>query len=213
MTLQHELKLKLMHGKLSEIAQLMGYNRKGINKAVTRIEQVLSDPQLNLYANVFDFKYSNQEFIERLCEVVGIDLNRFNAEIESITAYYEAIRDSFKSYVLVDTGFKRKNEPIFMLSCMEHHRYLYLSKDQCLLPVADQVAYVQTCIKKHYAENNGELPMWGEIQRYVFFYSEGCSISLNGDGVILEDSPVVNQSKANMAAIDLLYSRQESKSK
>lgn len=88
MTLQHALKLKLMHSDLPEIAQLMGYNRKGMSKAANRIEQVLSDPQLNLYANTFDFKYSNQEFIERLCEVVGIDLNRFNDEIDQAHTRY-----------------------------------------------------------------------------------------------------------------------------
>ncbi|MCF7354901.1 hypothetical protein [Vibrio sp. CK2-1] len=198
MTLQYALKLKLMHSDLPEIAQLMGYNRKGMSKAASRIEQVLSDPQLNLYANAFDFKYSNQEFIERLCEVVGIDLNHFSDVIDSIIAHHEAIRDAFKSYVFVDTGFKRKSEPIFMLAFLEHHRYLSFPKEKRVLPVADQVAYVQACIKKHYAENDGALPMWGKIQRYVFFYSEGCSISLNGDGVILEANPNLRRSMATL---------------
>lgn len=196
MTLQHELKLKLMHSELSDIAQLMGYNRKGISKAVTRIEQVLSDPQLNLYGNTFDFKYSNQEFIERLCSILGIDLNRFNGEIDSLITKHEAIRDSFKSYVFVDTDFKRKSEPIVMLSCYEHHRSFLLPKEKRLLPVADQVAYVQTCVKKHYVENDGELPMWGKIQRYVFFYDENQSISLNGEGLVLEDNEELNHSMA-----------------
>lgn len=54
-------------------------------------------------------------------------------------------------------------------------------------------------MKKHYADCNGSITTWGNIQRYVFHYAEGCSLTLSGDGVVLEDNPIVNVSRATVS--------------
>jgi hypothetical protein len=192
MNLQNALKLKLAHSSFQDIAQLMGYSRKSKLKAAKRIDNVLSDPQLNLYVGAFDFRYSNEQFLNKLCEVVGIEIRDFQDEINIIQSAYNKMRGRFKSYVFIDTGFKRANQPIFALAFSESMRHIQLGCDVQLLPIHEQVVRIQSLVKNHYADCNGTLELWGNIQRYVFIYAEGCSLALSGDGVILADNPIVN---------------------
>ena len=198
MNLQDELQVKLVHSSLHDIAQLMGYAGKGRHKAAKRIENVLSDHQMNLYAGAFDFRYSNDQFLCKLCEVAGIEISNFQDEINAIHLDHSNRRDRFKSYVFVDTGFKRDSQPIFMLGICEPMRRIQLSCDIQLLPIHEQVVYVQSLVKCHYADCDGTIKLWGNIKRYVFFYAEGCSLALNGDGVLVEDNPIVNVSQATI---------------
>jgi hypothetical protein len=199
MNLQDALKLKLSHSSLQDIAQMMGYSKKSRIKAAIRIENVLSDHQLNLYVGAFDFRYSNKQFLDKLCEVVGIEISDFETEIKGIQLAYDKMINRFKSYVFIDTGFKRKGQPVFILSMLEPRRYIQLDCKVQLLPIHEQVAQVQSLVKQHYIDCNGTLEFWGNIQSYIFFYAEGCKLALNVDGVILVDDPSVNISKASMS--------------
>lgn len=199
MNLQNTLKLKLAHSSLQDIAQMMGYSKKNKIKAAQRIENVLSDYQLNLYVGAFDFRYSNEQFLNKLCEVVGIEINNFQDEINIIKSANNKMRDRFKSYIFIDTGFKRDSQPIFMLGVCESMRHIQLGCDVQLLPIHDQIVYAQSLVKRHYADCNGTIKLWGNIKRYVFYYAEGATLALNGDGVILEDNPTVNVSHATLS--------------
>ena len=81
MSLQQTLKIKLAHCHLPDIALLMGYKKNTCHKATLRIEKVLSDEYLNLYNGDFDFRYNNQQFLHKLCDVVNIDMNDFQEEL------------------------------------------------------------------------------------------------------------------------------------
>lgn len=199
MNLQSELKLKLAHSNFQDIAQLMGYSKKAKIKAATRIDSVLSDPQLNLYAGAFDFKFSNGQFLDKLCEVVGIDIKQFQTEIVDIHLADEKMKKRFQSYVFIDTGFKREGQPVWMLSMFEPRRYIQLEYEVQSLPVHKQITHVRSLVKQHYIDCNGTLELWGDIQRYIFFYAEGCKLALNIDGVVLEDNPKVNIAKASLS--------------
>lgn len=169
MNLQDALKLKLAHSNSQDIAQLMGYSKKSKIKAANRIENLLSDPQLNLNAAAFDFRYSNKQFLNKLCEVVGIEISDFQDEINVIQSAYNKMRDRFKSYVFVDTGFKRDSQPIFMLAASESMRHIQLGCDVQLLPIHEQVVRIQSLVKQHYADCNGTLELWGKIFSVTFF--------------------------------------------
>ena len=193
MNLQSELKLKLAHSNLKDIAQLMDYSKKASINAISRIESVLSDLELNLYKGAFDFKYSNQQFLNRLCEVLEIDISDFKSEIEGIQSTYNLMTDRFKSYVFIETGFKRKSEPVFILTMLEPRRYIQLTPEIQLQPIHKQITDVQSLVKQHYIDFNGTLELWGDIQRYIFFYAEGCKLAFSVDGVVLQDYPNVNR--------------------
>lgn len=197
-SIQQLLKVKLAHSSLQDIALLMGYNKKSVYKAASRIEHLLSDPTLGLYTGQFDFKYSNQEFLNKLCEVAGIQTRDHYAELNAIHDYQQQRRGRFHSYIFIDTGFKRKNEPIFVLSLMSSKRFIQLDCEVQLLPIAEQVEYVKAIIPKHYKSCHGEIPLWGAIQSYVFFYAEESSLEFNVDGVIMQDNPCINIPQATL---------------
>lgn len=74
--------------------------------------------------------------------------------------------------------------------------YSILYIDTVLGYIHEQVVHIQSLVKQYYDDNSGSLKLWGNIQRYVFFYAEGCSLALTPDGVFLEDNPMVNVSQA-----------------
>lgn len=195
---QQELQVKLTHICLRDIALLIGYNKVTAGKAASRIANVLSDPYLGLYAGKYDFKYSDEQFLSKLCEVVGVNIS--DHELDAIRAAYTDRRDRFKSYVFVDTGFQRTGQPIFALAFCEHQRNLQLDYDVRVKPIYEQVEYIKLLVRKHYAEKNGVCGIWGDIQKYVFFYEEGCQLALNPDGVILGEPEAVNIGKATLTA-------------
>lgn len=180
----------------------MGYSTKSKIKAAIRIENVLSDPQLNFYVGSFDFKFSNEQFLNKLCEVVGVDIKQFQTEIVNIHLAYEKMKNRFQSYLFIDTGFKREGLAVWMLSMFEPRRYIQLTSEIQLQPMHKQITHVQSLVKQHYIDCDGTIDLWGGIQRYIFFYAEGCKLVLNKDGVVLEDDPDVNISKASLSIND-----------
>lgn len=187
MNLKNTLKAKLEHYNLQDIAQKMGYSNKSITKATNRIEQVLSDPYLNLHGAAFDFKYSNQQFLMKLCEVVEIDINDFLDDLSSIEIAHTKMVNRYKSYIYAETDFKRNGETVFMLAAFQSLRYIHLDPEIQLLPVNEQLPFVQTLIKKHYADCNGTLKIWGIIKRYSFHCEADRKITINPNGTILEE--------------------------
>ena len=64
----------------AQIIQSMGYqtNIKTQARALTRLEHVLSSPELGLTKTGYDFKYSSTEFVRALCRVLDIDKGRYS---------------------------------------------------------------------------------------------------------------------------------------
>ena len=100
MNLQQELQVKLAHSSYRDVAQLMGY-KSGRLTAATRISKVLSDSQMNLYAGKYDFKYSDEQFLEKLCQVVGINISDYQDELDAIHYDHDDRRDRYKSYIFI----------------------------------------------------------------------------------------------------------------
>ncbi len=117
MNLQHELQLKTANTPLTNIALLMGYSKKHADKASHRIQNVIDDPDLGLDAGLFDLKYSDEEFLKNLCEVLGLDTEMASREIKMISDDAFEIRTRYKPWIWVDTGFKRVNQPLFLYRC------------------------------------------------------------------------------------------------
>lgn len=198
MNIQQELQLKLSHSSLRDAALLMGYNKVNAARAIARIGNVLSDPQLGLFTGKYDFKYSNEEFLIALCAVFGINIDEHLHELNTITNGDSDSSEKFKPYVFIDTNFKRESQPIYILSLCEEQRRLHLDYEVRTKPIHKQVEYIQRLVKQHYDNCDGSLKIWGNIQRYVYFYAEGCKLAISPDGVILNDPEVVNISRATV---------------
>ena len=188
MTLQYAFNTKLGGCNLQDIAQLMGYSAKNRAKAVLRIEQVLTDPQMNFYAGGFDLRYTNQEFLDKLCEVVGLNIGDFQGDITAIHEHYSKAQERFHSYIFVETGFKRNGQSLITLGFNEKSRHFELDCELQMQSVDKQIAYAQSFVKRHYVESNGTLEMWGDIQHYVLVYAENGRILIGVDGDVANDN-------------------------
>ena len=197
MTLQEEIRHKLSHSSYRDIVKMMGYHKID-NRVLERINTVCNDPHMGLYSGYYDFKYTGTEFIEALCELLAINLSDYEDDIEAIKEDYRDRRDRFKSYVFVETGFKRENQPIFMLIFMDHLRHLYLDYEVRTLPLANQVDYVKKLSRQHYKDNNGELKTWGEIKTYVFCYEKDKYIEFTPDGIVIAEMEQYNIPRAKL---------------
>lgn len=186
MRLQQELQLRLANADLSDISQLMGY-RARIEHCQSRIRTLLTDPYLGLGQGGFDFKFSDLEFLQRLCRLLGIDLDAYSAEVEVIQRELEERRTAFRPYIFIDTGFQRTTEPVFVLALFESQRRIMLDEVTRKMPLDQQVRYVQSIVSKHFDEHDGQLGVWGSIQRYLFNYDAGVQLVIYPDGSVQKE--------------------------
>ncbi len=197
MTLQQELQLRLANADLSDVSQLMGY-RARIEHCQSRIRTLLTDPYLGLGQGGFDFKFSDLEFLQHLCRLLGIDLDAYSAEIEVIQRELEERRTAFRPYVFIDTGFQRTTEPVFVLALFESKRRIMLDEATHKMPLNQQVRYVQSMVSKHFDEHDGRLGVWGSIQRYLFNYAEGVQLVIYPDGSVQQEIEAAAEPRAEL---------------
>lgn len=149
----------------------MGY-RLVNTKNSARYHAALQPPYFGLHQSMFDMKYSSEEFLLKLCSVLGVRGASVTTTIAKIKAELEAKRVAFKPYIWVDTQFERTDEPVFVLAAMEGHRHLMLRDDLWRYPLAIQLEEAQDAVRSHWHDTFGELPIWGPIDVYLFFYAE-----------------------------------------
>lgn len=197
MTLQQQLQLKLSIICLRDFAELMGYRSSSIGKATARIHQLLADDYLGLHSGNWDFKYSDEQFLIKLCQTVGIDIDDYQSEIDAINYDYTDRKNRFKSYVFVDTKFVRDGQPILALAFCEHERIIPLDYDIRVKPLHEQVTHVQRLVKQQqYIECEGVAGIWGRISRYIFYYAKGCKLAISPDGVVTGELDEVSVDRA-----------------
>lgn len=85
-------------------------------------------------------------------------------------AQYES--DRYPSFVFVQTDFVRNGAPIFACAVLEPRRRIKLPWEVCGLPVDEQVKIAQQLSEQHYRVNAGRVEFWGNIQGYLFQFSE-----------------------------------------
>jgi hypothetical protein len=153
---------------------------------------------LNTHAITIEIKNSNLWGLDTKQIEMNKNLIHFvdSGEVVGIKVFSEAIimtEDNFryKPWIFVDTKFKRKNQPIFSLAATEYFRRIQLPKEILNLPIESQIPGVKQIIRNHFSDTGGEIPMWGKIHYYKFFYAKDQSITfgLNG-GVIAQGSDI-----------------------
>lgn len=185
MNMYQELDLKLCHLSRKEILLHMGYDKP--NKShFQRLESVLTDSELGLGCSHYDFKYSAEAFVIKLCSVAGIEQSQAHKAIFEIQRSLTQQKEAFKPYLFVDTGFKRASQPIFALAACEGQRYLHFDKDFWSVPLYDQLVTVYELIHEHMDMTQGFLGIWGYIRRYYFVYDDqGSAIEITPAGQIV----------------------------
>ena len=170
-----------------EIVKKMGYQSP--KRGVESLDYFLSKGSLDfLMQGMYDFKYTADQFFEKLCEVLEIDkklTEEARQEIKKIVAEKRAYE---YAYIYVNTNFKRTSEPIFVLAFMESTRRIRLNADDFLLKSDEEVLKeISKIVKNHYKETGGELFIWGKIKNYVYDHKDGKSYIFDTDGNLINE--------------------------
>ena len=138
-----------------------------------------------LESNIFDFKYSNLELLQKLCNIFEFDKNLLEIELISYNKYKLALYNQFDSVVFIDTEFKRSSEPIYALAALEPMRYINIDKWSLVnKSFIEQFEIVKALICKHAKSYGKELSIWGDVKRYVWEYTESKSVAFFPDGSV-----------------------------
>ncbi len=169
-----------------KIIQAMGY--KNVKKGLITLEKFLTCKDLAswLREGHYDLVFTGEDFFIKLCDLLEIEQNLYLGEIEIAKDYNNALHQLKPTYIFVYTDFKRKNEPIFALACLESTRRLNIDKKQILYKSSEEIfALVTSMIREHYVNNEGELKVWGKIQNYVL-HLQGEKYVFNTQGAFVD---------------------------
>lgn len=193
-----DLVLRVAAMPREEILRAMGYQRP-TSANLERLQSVLDDPEFGLTDSGFDFKYSSEGFLRALCVVTGMDRALADHRISRIKKYLDEEREAFKPYLWVDTGFKRRSQPLFALAVCEHQRYLDFPKGFWRLSIDRKLGRAQCRVREHVYETGGDLGIWGEIKQYWFYYKKDAAylLALNGEVIGKHEGQIASQAKGN----------------
>lgn len=77
-------------------------------------------------------------------------------------------------YIFVNTNFKRKGEPIFVLAFCEPQRNISINKKDLIFKTDKKVfAIISNIVKHHFIDTQGKIGIWGDIVNYVYHHKDG----------------------------------------
>jgi hypothetical protein len=164
----------LQHKDLALYAEDLGY--KSIQKGVDSLNKFLKTKNLSnwLYSGFYDFKYTSLAFYTTLAKIFDITDEKLSEDIQNAELYKKEYDSFANCYIFVNTNFKRKNEPIFILSIVESTRRLVLKRENLIFRSDEEILKkVSKMIKRHYRLKEGRLNIWGDIQNYQYHHRDG----------------------------------------
>jgi len=195
--LQALIHQKLLTVNLKELSHSLGY--RGNDKFKKRLTAIFSNEYLGLGNSYYDFQFSSEEFVRQLCIHLSIPSLLVDKVLNEIKAELHKQKYAFKQFIFIDTDFKRKSEPIFVLAGMQNKRYLTIDEVVAVKPLDKQLYDVQKIVTAHY-QKNPILDLWGQVQRYAYFYQEDFIVVLSVKGEILD---VTNDYPLSVASLRL----------
>ena len=194
--LQKQMNDRIQKHDTHNVLKEMGYSSTAIDKANTRLANLLADPLLGVGSGGYDFKYSNREFLIVLCRILDINSNLVDMFLKDSKELAIRKAKAYRSHIFIDTGFKRTTQSIFVLAFMGSKRNISFSIEECILPKMQQIEIASNKARVHYKESKGSLKLWGDIDRYVFQCEENIRIIIDKDGEIIKDDGGFSRTKA-----------------
>jgi hypothetical protein len=110
-------------------------------------------------------------------------------------------RFGFSPYLFVETHFKRSQHPgtaIFALAALESRRHIAISRDIADEGLEQLVAAAAISAKAHYADNNGKLDLWGDIDYYLLFLTETETVRILPNGIVTSERDLSPTSRSSV---------------
>ena len=195
-----QIKEKLEKQDKKLLSKTLGYNnQKNFEKT---LEKFLSFTTLHRWFESGNYDFVNQphEFFTKISMALKLDKKDINNTLEEEKVYIKEVERFKGSYIYVNTNFRRKNEPIFILAILEKNRYVSLYKDRNLLfkSTSQILEILSQRIQEHYEANKEGLVVWGRIVNYQVHLEEKAYI-FGTDGVLQENLQPVFESQATLA--------------
>lgn len=108
----------------------------------------------------------------------------------------------FTPYLFAETHFVRSQHPgtaIFALAALEPFRQIALAKDVLEQTKAQLIASAAAVAKTHYANCDGTLEFWGEIDYYLLFLSETETVQIMPDGFVTAKRGLTHSSTSSLS--------------
>jgi len=175
MNLLSTIKLRLEHINYDELLRTMKYRNLKIGHL--SLQKFLATDNIYLFMKNghYDFKYTSNDFLHYLLKSLDLitesrdEITRYKKRLNAI----QAIKHD--PYIFIDTHFKRKGESILLLSGRASLRTIKIDKETLVFKSKLEVfTLVSNIVKKHYAQHQGILPLWGEIHSYIYYHADGC---------------------------------------
>ena len=198
MTLLETIKKKAANYSKEALLKKMGY--RNMKAGEKRLDSLLRADDLYIWLKIggFDMKYSSEEFLCKLAEILEI-LDEMHKDIARYQKRLDEISKMKQPYIFIDTYFVRKNEPIFSLGFMESSRNIGIDKEHLVFKGLDKVLeYIGDMISTHYVQSGGILSLWGKIYNYVYHHTDGGRYIFDTDGRLNEDTEEIIESKAEL---------------
>jgi hypothetical protein len=164
----------LKNSNLEVVAKELGYKSKA--KGAKSLQKFLDTKNLSfwLQSGFYDFKYRAIEFYENLAKLYGITKEEIAQDLKNAKLYKQEYDSFNRSYIFVNTNFRRKNEPIFVLSILELQRRLILKRENLMFKSDKEIfKKISKFVRRHYKSKGGKLVIWGEIENYQYHHRDG----------------------------------------
>jgi hypothetical protein len=181
----------LKNENLEEVAKKLGYKSKA--KGVKSLQKFLNTKNLSfwLQSGFYDFKYRTMELYENLAKIYDITKEEIAKDLKDAELYKQEYDSFNRSYIFVNTNFRRKNEPIFILSVLELQRRLVLKRENLMFKSDEEIFLkISKVVRRHYRQKGGKLVIWGEIQNYQYHHRDGEVYLFDVDGSYILDKQV-----------------------
>lgn len=147
----------------------MGYppQSSAFDKAIVRLENVLTSADMGLLTPSYDFKYSSYEFIDKLCQVLSIDPETYIPALQELDQQAQLIKYSKMPLVRAGIKFNERFNRSFM-GYLSVSRYIQVRLDERikLLDTNSQITEIHKAVLQHYESNKDKIPFEGEIKGY-----------------------------------------------
>jgi hypothetical protein len=180
------------------LVKSLGY--RSVPRGRKTLEEFLQAPDIEswLSGSHYDLTHSSRSFLEALCRELELG-EACGGEIDAYERKHEQLLTMEKPWIFIDTGFRRKCEPIFSLAVMEPVRWIPLEKEWALGRSLDELfAELSRLIPRHYREHEGKLPLWGTIRSYVYHHTDGSRHIFGPDGILRKEESPPEENRAEL---------------
>ena len=198
MNIHNTIKKHLQHSHKEELASKLGYS--SIKKATKALNTFLESEDLYswLHSGYYDFKYTAEQLLRKICLEIGIDFTIVDIELQEYKKYYVEVQKLQNDYIFVNTNFRRTTQPVFVLALCESKRRIKLDAKKYVFKNKTEILeLISKSVKQHYLSTKGTLGIWGKIENYIYHHKDKI-FTFDTDGTKIIDDEV-DESKATLS--------------